>query len=54
MEASKEGRTDVVEVLIKHGAVVNATFFLVSHLHIHVPPYLCCGVDLLHVIVYTT
>ena len=53
MEASKEGRTDVVEVLIKHGANVKATT-TVSHLHIHVPPYLCCGVDLLHVIVFTT
>ena len=53
MLASREGRSDVVEVLIKHGADVNATT-IVSHLHIHVPPYLCCGVDLLHVIVYTT
>ena len=25
MKASEEGRTDVVEVLIKHGADVNAT-----------------------------
>ena len=54
MKASREGRTDVVEVLINHGADVNATYFLVSHLHIHVPPCLCCGVDLPHVIVYTT
>ena len=54
MLASREGRTDVVEVLIKHGAGVNASDFIVSYLHIHVPPYLCCGVDLLHVIVYTT
>ena len=53
MLASREGRTDVVEVLIKHGADVNATT-RVSHLHIHIPQYLCCGVDLLHVIVYTT
>ena len=53
MKASEEGRTDVVEVLIKHGANVNATT-RVSHLHIHVPPVLCCGVALLHVIVYTT
>ena len=53
MQASEKGRTDVVEVLIKHGADVNATT-RVSHLHIHVPPYLCCGVDLLHVIVFTT
>ena len=52
MLASREGRADVVEVLIKHSADVNATT-RVSHLHIHVPPYLCCGVDLLHVIVYT-
>ena len=49
MWASEEGRTDVVEVLIKHGADVNATTE-VSHLHIRAP-YLCCGVDLLHVIV---
>ena len=53
MWAIMEGKTDVVEVLIKHGANVNATT-RVSHLHIHVPPYLCCGVDLLHVIVFTT
>ena len=36
MMASEKGRTDVVEVLIKHGANVNATT-RVSHLHIHVP-----------------
>ena len=53
MLASEKGRTDVMEVLIKHGADVNATTE-VSHLHIHVPPYLCCGVDLLHVIVFIT
>ena len=53
MMASKAERTDVMEVLIKHGADVNATT-RVSHLHIHVPPYLCCVVDLLHAIVYTT
>ena len=46
MQASEKGRTDVVEVLIKHDADVNATA-MVSHLHIHVPPYLCCGVDLM-------
>ena len=44
MLASREGRTDVVEVLIKHGADVNATTE-VSHLRIHVYTLqvLCCG-----------
>ena len=44
MTASEKGRTDVVEVLIKHGADVNATI-RVSHLHIHVHTLqvLCCG-----------
>ena len=44
MKASRKGRTDVVEVLIKHGADVNATTE-VSHLHIHVHTLqvLCCG-----------
>ena len=36
MWASVNGRTDVVEVLIKHDADVNATTE-VSHLHIHTP-----------------
>ena len=44
MKASRKGITDVVEVLIKHGADVNATTE-VSHLHIHVHTLqvLCCG-----------
>ena len=44
MIASRMGRTDVVEVLIKHGADVNVTKE-VSHLHIHVHTLqvLCCG-----------
>ena len=44
MLASEKGITDVVEVLIKHGAEVNATTE-VSHLHIHVHTLQvrCCG-----------
>ena len=53
MDASQEGRTDVVELLLSNGADVNATT-RVSHLHIHVHtpgPVLWL---LRHVIVYTT
>ena len=44
LDASQEGRTDVVELLLSNGADVNATTE-VSHLHIHVHTLqvLCCG-----------
>ena len=44
MLASEKGRTDVVNVLIKHGADVNATTEVSRlHIHVHTLQVLCCG-----------
>ena len=50
MMASREGRTDVVEILIKHDADVNATTRVSHYLHIHVHTLqvLCCGYNCAH------